>query len=254
MSTPPEKLGMPIVGLGTYQLRGRECAEVVQTALAMGYRHIDTAETYSNEAEVGQALANSGVPRESVFVTTKVWPHNFHRNDFLTSVEESLGRLRTDYVDLLLLHWPNDEVPLGEPLGALERLIADGKVRNGGVSNFSVSQLKNSLRIAGPAISCNQVKCHLGAVPTDVIHYAAENSIVVTAYSPLAKGAIAKQHHLRELAEKYGKTASQIALRWLTQQGVAVIPKSSKRERLEENLASGQFTLDPADVDLLGRP
>ncbi len=252
MSRAPEKLGMPIVGLGTYQLRGRECVDVVQTALAMGYRHIDTAETYGNEAEVGQALANSGVPRPSVFVTTKVWPHNFHRNDFLTSVEASLGRLKTDYVDLLLLHWPNDEVSLEEPLGALERLIADGKVRNGGVSNFSVSQLKNSLRIAGSSVSCNQVKCHLGAVPTDVIRCATDNSIVVTAYSPLAKGALAKQNHLREIGEKYGKTASQIALRWLTQHGIAVIPKTSKRERLEENLASADFALDAEDIDLLG--
>jgi len=253
MSTPPEKLGMPVVGLGTYQLRGNECVDVVQTALAMGYRHIDTAETYSNEAEVGQALASSGVSRESVFVTTKVWPHNFHRKDFLASAEESLRRLRTDYIDLLLLHWPNEEVPLEEPLGALEKLIADGKVRHGGVSNFSGDQMKNSLRIAGPAISCNQVKCHLGTVPADVIRYATDNSIVVTAYSPLARGAVAKQKHLRELSEKYGKSASQIALRWLSQQGVAVIPKTARRERLEENLASSQFSLDAEDVDLLGR-
>ncbi|MFM0648560.1 aldo/keto reductase [Paraburkholderia bryophila] len=202
MSTAPEKLGMPVVGLGTYQLRGNECVDVVQTALAMGYRHIDTAETYGNEAEVGQALANSGVPRESVFVTTKVWPHNFHRKDFLASAEESLRRLKMDYVDLLLLHWPNDEVPLEEPLGALEKLIADGKVCHGGVSNFSAGQMKNSLRIAGPAITCNQVKCHLGAVPADVIRFATDNSIVVMAYSPLAKGAVGKQKHLRELAEK----------------------------------------------------
>lgn len=253
MSTPPEKLGMPVVGLGTYQLRGHECVDVVQLALAMGYRHIDTAETYGNEAEVGQALTNSGVPRDSVFVTTKVWPHNFHKRDFLASAEESLRRLQTDYVDLLLLHWPNEDVPLEEPLGALEKLIADGKVRHGGVSNFSVGQMKNSLRIAGPAIACNQVKCHLDAVPTDVVRYGSDNSIVVTAYSPLAKGAVAKQRHLPELAQKYGKTASQVALRWLSQQGVAVIPKTARRERLEENLASGQFTLAVEDVDLLGR-
>jgi len=192
MSTSPEKLGMPVVGLGTYQLLGHECVDVVQSALAVGYRHIDTAKTYGNEAQVGQALASSGVPRDSVFVTTKVWPHNFHESDFLRSAEESLRKLRTDYVDLLLLHWPYEEVRLEEPLGALEKLISDGKVRHGGVSNFSVGLMKSSLRIAGPAISCNQVKCHLGAVPTDVIRYATDNSIVVTAYSPLAKGTIAR--------------------------------------------------------------
>lgn len=254
MSTAPEKLGMPAVGLGTYQLRGRECVEVVSAALDIGYRHIDTAETYGNEAEVGQAVERSAVSRDQIFLTTKVWPHNFQHKEFVASAEQSLRRLKTDYIDLLLLHWPNDEVPLEEPLGALQQLIGEGKVRNGGVSNFSVPQLRDSLRVADSrVVACNQVKCHPGSVPEDVVRFAADNSIALTAYSPLAKGAVAKQKQVRELAQKYGRTEAQIALRWLSQQGIAVIPKTSKLARLEENLASTDFSLDADDVALLWR-
>ncbi|WP_375327198.1 aldo/keto reductase [Candidatus Tisiphia endosymbiont of Nemotelus uliginosus] len=244
---------MPSIGLGTYGLRGQEGINVIRKALDVGYRHIDTAEFYENEAEVGQALSTSSVARKEIFITTKVWPNHFQRKDFLTSEENSLRRLKTGYIDLLLLHWPNDEVPLGQPLGALEKLIADGKVRNGGVSNFSVTQMKEARHLVSTVVSGNQVECHLGLVPKDIIHYATEHSIAITAYSPLDKGAITTQQDLRELAKKYDKTEAQIALRWLTQQGIAVIPKTKTYKRLEENLESEQFLLNDEDIDLLGR-
>ncbi|OBR53123.1 aldo/keto reductase [Paraburkholderia tropica] len=253
MNPAAGKLQVPMIGLGTYRLYDGECAEVVRTALQLGYRHLDTAAMYGNEAQVGTGIAKSGVGREEIFLTTKVWPHNFRTRDFIDSAERSLSALRTDYVDLLLLHWPNDEVPLEEPLRALETLIAQGKVKNGGVSNFSVRQMAEAREIAGPAVSCNQVQCHIGAVPNDVLKYASEHEITVTAYSPLARGRITKDAALNTIGRKYGMTSSQVALRWMSQQGVAVIPKTRTRSRLEENLASSSFTLSDEDLDMLGR-
>ena len=251
--SPAEKIGMPLMGLGTYQLRASRCVEAVCQALELGYRHIDTAEMYSNEAEIGEAISTSGVAREKLFITTKVWPHNFHAKEFLSSAEDSLRRLKLDYVDLLLLHWPRDEVPLGEPLEALASLIESGKVRHGGISNFSVAQMAKAKRIAPGAVRVNQVKCHFGYVPFDVVAAATSTGIAITAYSPLAHGAVRKEKQLIQLGQKYGVTPSQIALRWLTQQGIAVIPKASTKERLIENLASRDITLHDDDIERLGR-
>ena len=247
------ELDMPLTGIGTYQLRGSTCASTVRTALELGYRHIDTAQMYGNEAEVGQAIVASGVPRADIFVTTKVWTSDFRAADFISATERSLAALKTGYVDLLLLHWPQHAVPLEETLGALQQVLARGWARRGGVSNFSIAQMERALAIAGTAVSCNQVACHVGAAPAPLIAAARTRGVAITAYSPLAQGALRRDRLLTELGARYGMTAAQVALRWLTQQGIAVIPKASSRARLAENLAAQQFTLGDADINRLGR-
>lgn len=244
---------MPSIGLGTYNLRDAKCVEIVQKALTLGYRHIDTAGMYGNELEIGKAIELSSVSRNDVFITTKVWPHNFQAPHFVNAVEQSLKYLKTDYLDLVLLHWPRDEIPLEETLGALEKVIKAGKVRHGGVSNFSVTQLDEAVRIAPTAVRCNQVKCHLGALPFGVIQRARELGVAVTAYSPLGQGAVHADERLNQLAEKYQCTSSQVALRWLSQQGIAVIPKTANAHRLQENFLSDHLNLSDDDLAQLGR-
>lgn len=246
-------MGMPSIGLGTYPLKGKQCFDTVKMALEVGYRHIDTAEMYANESAIGDAIAASGVSRDEIFITSKVWPHNYQAHHFVASVDKSLRALNIECLDLVLLHWPRDEVPMEEPLSALQKVIKMGKVRFGGISNFSAAQMQKAIDIAGSAISCNQIKCHLGMAPAGVVALAQARSIAVTAYSPLGQGAVHADSRLNDLAEKYGCTSSQIALRWMTQQGLAVIPKSSSRSRLEENLAANDIHLQAEDVDLLGR-
>jgi len=244
---------MPMTGIGTYQLRGGQCVSTVRDALALGYRHIDTARMYGNEAEVGEAVAASGVARSEIFLTTKIWTSDFRAKDFVAATERSLEALRMDYVDLLLLHWPQSSVPLEETLGALQQVIANGWVRRGGVSNFSVALMERALAIAGDAVCCNQVPCHVGAAPAPLIAAARRHGVHVTAYSPLAQGALGRNGELAKIGARYDATPAQVALRWLTQQGIAVIPKASSQARLAENLAAQQLTLSDSDLALLGR-
>jgi diketogulonate reductase-like aldo/keto reductase len=249
----PRPPAMPLVGLGTYMLKGAACSDVVHKALKMGYRHIDTAEMYQNEAEIGEGIARSGVARSDLFVTTKVWPNNFASADFTRAANQSLRRLRTDYIDLLLLHWPQADVPVEQPLEALAKLIDSGKVRYGGVSNFSAEQMHEARRIAPMTVSNIQIKCNADVVPGALIKTARENNLNVTAYSPLGQGAARRDQRLKDIAERLGCTPSQVALRWMTQQGVAVIPKTSNVQRLEENLLSTNFHLPDTDIDYLGK-
>lgn len=244
-------LALPAIGLGTYELTGSGCVQTVAKALELGYRHIDTAQMYGNERQVGIAIAKSGVDRADIFLTTKIWPSNFRRRDFIDAAERSLHELQVDYVDLLLLHWPQYDVPLAETLGALHEVIAKGWVRNGGVSNFSVTQMEDAVRLAGADVVCNQVSCRVGALPSDVIEAAGEMDVLVTGYSPLGRGGLSNDRQLVEIGKRYGMTAAQVALRWLTQQGIAVIPKARSEHRLRENLAALDFTLKEADVRVI---
>jgi diketogulonate reductase-like aldo/keto reductase len=248
---------MPRLGLGTWQLRGSTCERVVRTALELGYRHIDTAEMYENEREVGSALATSGVDRGELFVTTKVWSTHFRAADLRKAAEGSLRRLRTDYVDLLLLHWPSESVPLAETLGALCDVSDEGKARAIGVSNFSVSLLQRAIGLSRVAIACNQVEYHVLSPRKALLDYARANGIAVTAYSPLARGRLTRHPVLTRIGAKYGKSASQVALRWLLEQeGVAAIPKASGEPNLRANLEIFDFSLDAddrAELDSLAR-
>lgn len=243
---------VPVMGLGTWKLNGQNAVSVIQTALDLGYRHIDTAAMYGNECEVGKAIGHSMVDREHIFITSKVWPNNFRKQDFIRSVEKSLRSLSTDYLDLILLHWKNEDISLHEPLDALGELIAQGKVLAGGVSNFDEHDLHDALSYSSELISVNQIKMAYPTFSSPVIDYARAHSVVTTAYSPLNAGAMRTDPVVRRLAEQYDRTPAQITLRWLTQQNIVAIPKSASFDRLNENLNSCNFTLRDADLCALG--
>lgn len=246
---------IPAIGLGTWELRGRACARLVEQSLRLGYRHIDTAQVYENEREVGEGVRSSGVKRADVFVTTKVWTTHFAPNDLLRSVKESLARLRMTEVDLLLLHWPNPQVPLEETLGALAQAKQLGLARHIGVSNFTVALIEEAVATCSEPLVCNQVEYHPYLEQAKVLAVCAENGLALVAYSPVAKGRVKNAEALNRIGAHYGKTAAQVCLRWLIQQNVVAIPRTSKIERLSENLDIFDFTLsdgEMADIFAMG--
>jgi 2,5-diketo-D-gluconate reductase B len=239
---------VPSLGLGTYRLTGDACEQAVERALGMGYRHMDTAQMYGNEAEVGRSIEDSGVDRGEVFLTTKIWPSDFAHDRVISKTRESLKKLRTDYVDLLLMHWPGDGVPLAETLGAMHELQEEGGVLHIGVSNFSPSLVEEATEHA--EIFCNQVQYHPYRKQDDLRKQAKQMDYLLTAYTPLSRGSVQDDSTLREIGEAHGKTATQVALRWLVQQDkVSAIPKATGEEHLEENLDVFDFELSGEEMD-----
>ena len=249
-------VAVPAIGLGTWALSGRGCIESVRTALELGYRHIDTAEMYGNESEIGAAIRDAGFDRTQLFITTKVPPGKLRAAAAKRCAEESLRRLGTDYVDLLLVHWPNSQVPLAETLGAFAELRAAGRTRHIGVSNFPVSLLREAVETHRADLFCNQVEYHPYLSQRAVLEAVRHNRMMLTAYAPVAKGRVPRDAALAAIGRKYGKSAAQIALRWLVDQdSVAAIPKASSRAHLAANLAIFDFTLAPEDraaIDAMG--
>ncbi|MGJ4886709.1 aldo/keto reductase [Bradyrhizobium sp. HKCCYLR20261] len=248
---------IPALGLGTWELRGRTCARIVEQALTLGYRHIDTAQVYENENEVGEGLRASRVRRNEVFLTTKVWTTHFAPNDLERSTKESLVRLRVSEVDLLLLHWPNSHVPLAETLGALSHAKTLGLARHIGVSNFTVALLDEAVAVSPEPLVCDQVEYHPYLDQTKVREACARHGLAVVAYSPIARGKIKNDPTLTRIARAHGKSPAQICLRWLVQQNAVAIPRTSKIERLSENLDVFEFELseqDMADIFAMGSP
>jgi 2,5-diketo-D-gluconate reductase B len=248
---------IPLVGLGTWELRGRACARIVEQALRLGYRHVDTAEMYDNEREVGEGLRASGVKRGDVFVTTKIWPSHFTPRELERAARDCLARLRLGEVDLLLLHWPNPNVPLAETIGALCKVKRDGLARNIGVSNFTVAMIEQALAVASEPLVCDQVECHPFLDQSKVLAACRSHSMALVAYSPLARGQFRRNEVLNRIGATYKKTAAQICLRYLVQQNIVVIPRTTKLERLTENASLFDFTLsDPemAEIAGLARP
>ncbi|MGE0565551.1 MAG: aldo/keto reductase [Pseudolabrys sp.] len=238
---------IPLAGLGTWSLRGRDCARLVEQAIRIGYRHIDTAQMYDNEREVGEGVRAAG-KRGDVFVTTKVQPQNLSPPDLVRSVKESLGRLRMTDVDLLLIHWPNPRVPLSETIGAMCKMKSDGYAKHIGVSNFTVALMEEAVSLSSEPLVCNQIEYHPFLDQSAVIAAARGHGMAITAYSPIAKGGVKGDAVLTRVGERYKKSAAQVCLRWLVQQGVVVIPRTSKVERLEENFAIFDFELTPAEM------
>jgi diketogulonate reductase-like aldo/keto reductase len=234
---------IPALGLGTWELSGRTCARVVEQALRFGYRHIDTAQVYENEREVGDGLRASGVRRDDVFVTTKVWTNHFAPNDLERSVKESLARLRLPSVDLLLLHWPNSHVPLAETLGALSHAKRMGLTRHIGVSNFTVALIEQAVALSPEPLACNQVEYHPYLDQAKVRAACDLHGLALVAYSPIARGCIKTDATLTEIGRAHGKSPAQVCLRWLVQQNVAAIPRTSRIERLSENFEIFDFEL-----------
>lgn len=233
---------VPALGLGTWELNGDACVRAVEHALALGYRHLDTAQGYFNEVEVGVALRRSGVPRDQVFLTTKVRPRYFAPELLGPSVEASLAALRVDHVDLLLLHWPSREVPLEDTLGALHAARERGLARHVGVSNFAPSWVARAAA-SGPVFT-NQVEYHPYLSQEALLRQAAELDLLVTAYAPVARGALRDDPVLLEIGAAHGKTAEQVALRWLVQQPrVLAIPKAASPAHQRANLEVFDFAL-----------
>ena len=248
---------IPVVGFGTSQLG--DCAEVVATALKLGYRHIDTAWKYGTEEGVGRGIRLSGVPRRDIFLTTKVSHEYLRAEAFARSVEESLEHLQTDYVDLLLVHWPSvDNVPLAETMGALAKAKRDGKARHVGVANFNIAMVEESMRLCPEPLSVLQAEYHPYLRQTKVLDFCRRAGLIFMAYCPLARGRLFADPVLTDIARKKNRTIAQIALRWLVQQGnIAPIPRSSNPAHMAESLQVFDFSLADEEMNrihALARP
>lgn len=249
---------IPVLGFGTWELRDGLAVRMVEAALEIGYRHIDTAQMYENEREVGTAIRTSGIDRREIFLTTKVWPDRFREGDLQRSVEESLGRLGLDTVDLLLLHWPNPSVPLAETIAALNDARARGMTRHIGISNFPTRLMREALRLSEAPLVTNQVEYHPFLSQKRVLRACREAGMALTAYCPLARGRVFGDPVIERIAARHRKSPAQVALRWLVQQqGVVAIPRSSKPEHARANFEIWDFALDDremAEISALAGP
>jgi 2,5-diketo-D-gluconate reductase B len=238
----------PALGLGTWELRGRECARLVEQAVRLGYRQFDTAQMYGNEREVGEGIRASGIKRDEVFVVTKVAPDNLAPTLLVRSVKESIGALRLGEIDLLLLHWPNKGIPLSETIDALMGVKREGFVRNIGVSNYTVALIEEASRLSGESLVCNQFEYHPYLDQSKVLAACRAHGMAAVAYSPIARGNAKNDAVLARIGKAHGKSGAQVSLRWLMQQGVGAIPRTSKVERLAENIDIFDFSLTDAEM------
>lgn len=249
---------IPALGFGTFRMPGPDVLRIVPQAIKLGFRHIDTAQIYRNEAEVGEAIQASGIARGDIFLTTKVWVDNYKHDAFLASVDESLKKLRTDYVDLLLLHWPSSGVPLAEQIGALNEVKKAGKVKNIGVSNFNTALMAKSVELSEAPLATNQVEYHPYLDQTKVLEAARAAGLSITAYYAMADGKVTAEPLLKDIGSRHGKTAAQVVLRWLIQQkDVITLSKTATESRLPENFDIFDFDLsgdEMAAIHKLARP
>lgn len=250
-SVTVDGVDVPILGFGTWQLEGEACRSAVTTALEVGYRHIDTAQMYGNESAVGDAIEASHVDRDDVFLVTKVRRRNLAPDDLRRTVEESLERLGTD-IDLLLIHSPSDTVPIEDSIEVMNRFQDEGDVKHIGVSNFSVSEMRDAMDASRTPILTNQVEYNPFQIPADIHEFCVENDRLLTAYSPLAEQAVLGTETLQRIGDEYGKNEAQIALRWLIQQeNVAAIPKAASEEHQRENFDIFDFELTDDEMELI---
>jgi 2,5-diketo-D-gluconate reductase B len=244
-------MNIPIFGVGTFRLTGQAVVDAVRTALDVGYRAVDTAQIYGNEAEVGQAIAESGVARADLFLTTKIWIENAGRDKLAASLRDSLARLRTDYVDLTLIHWPapGSGIALAETMDALAEAKRLGLTRRIGVSNFNIALTRQAIEVVGKGeIATNQVELSPYLQNTKLAAFLKEQDIAVTSYMTLAYGKVLNDPVLARIADKHQATVAQVALAWALQLGYAVIPSSTRRENLASNLLARELKLDLDDM------
>ncbi|KAA6475627.1 aldo/keto reductase [Agrobacterium sp. ICMP 7243] len=248
---------IPALGFGTFRIPGPDTGRMVSYVLNNGYRHVDTAQIYGNEAEVGEGILRSGLARADLFLTTKVWVEHYRHATFVASVDESLKKLKTDYVDLLLLHWPNDAVPLAEQIGALNDVAKAGKVRHIGVSNFNRALMTEAAKLSELPLVTNQVEYHPYLDQSQVIETAKSLGMSVTAYYAMADGRVLNDPVLKAIAGRHGKSVAQIVLRWIVQQGLVVLSKTVSETRAQENAAIFDFELtaeEMAAISALAEP
>lgn len=244
-------MSIPALGLGTFRLKDQVVIDSVSTALELGYRAIDTAQIYGNEAEVGQAVAASGVPRGELYLTTKIWTENLSRDRLIPSLEESLDKLKTDYVDLCLIHWPSPggAVPVVEYMAALAEAKARGLAREIGVSNFTLALMQQAIDVVGAGeIATNQVELHPYLQNRKVAGFAERHGIRITSYMTLGYGKVLGDAVIGGIAQRHGATPAQVVLAWAMQLGYAVIPSSTRRANLASNLAARELRLSDADM------
>ena len=239
---------MPALGLGTWDLRDLQCKTVVKQAVEMGYTHIDTAWMYANQGEIGEALREIGAKRDELFITSKIWHTHMERDSVLSQCDECLDQLQMDYVDLLLIHSPSQIALLEETLGAFKEIVDAGKAKSIGISNFNSEQVDRARKTSAVPISANQVEYNVHHNREELLQHCAKYGIHVTAHRPLATGEIGDERLLNEIANKHGKTAAQVAMRWLLQKGISVIPKSSSKGHLEENLDLFDWKLSATEM------
>jgi 2,5-diketo-D-gluconate reductase B len=245
----PDYRGMPLLGLGTWENDDHDqCVESVKTALETGYRHVDTAQIYGNEAAVGEGIAAADVDREEVFLATKVWIDSLSHADVIHTTRESLDRLGVDHVDLLYVHWPARTYDPEETLGAFDQLYAENLTERVGVSNFEPDQLREAVEVAEAPIFANQVECHPLLQQRELRSVCADHDVELVAYSPLARGAVFDDPDVRAVAEKHGVSPAQVSLAWLREKAVTAIPKATSAEHIRDNWASLTLDLDEEDL------
>ena len=248
---------IPALGFGTFRLDGKAARRMVGCALEIGYRHIDTAQMYGNEAEVGEAIASSAIARDEIWLTTKIWPDNFRDGELQRAAAESVERLRTE-PDVLLLHWPNPRVPLEETIGALNAVKRRGLARHVGISNCPSALIRESVALSEAPLILNQVEYHPYLSQRTVLAELQRHGMALTAYAPIAQGKVFSDPTLERIGGRHGKNPGQVALRWLLQQdAVAAIPRSSREANAKANFDIFDFTLsadEMAEIAALARP
>ncbi len=237
---------IPVLGLGTWKLTGSNCIEAVKTALKLGYRHIDTANIYGNQIGIGRAI--KGFPRKELYIVSKAWTSDLEYSNVLKSCQRALKELNTDYLDLFLIHWPSSDTPIEETLKGFKKLYDEGKIKNFGVSNFDINELKEAMEKTEIPIANNQIEFHPYWYRKELLEFCKKNKISVTAYSPLGRKILLDEPVIKEISEKYGKTPAQILLRWALQKGTIIIPKASSEGHLKENMDVFDWKISEKDV------
>lgn len=254
-----ERAMIPILGLGTANLHGSDLRDSLLWGFDLGYRHIDTADLYNNQKEIGDFIKTSGVERDELFITSKVWSTDLAEEDVKTVTNKTLEELQTNYIDLMLIHSPNPNIPIAETLQTLKELQNKSVINAIGISNFDKQQVKEVLEVeqnwkTSFKIKNNQIEYHLEKKPNDLVQYCYENNITVTAYSPFAEGNSIQNPVVKQIANKHGKTSPQVVLRWLVQKGMIVIPRSSTFDHLKENIEIFDWKLTDDDINRIDEP
>lgn len=243
-------LSIPVIGFGTWQLQGDECIRAVTTALEIGYRALDTADRYNNHLDVAKAVKSSGLSRDQLFITTKLWREKLDRVSVFDCVDRFLEELETDYLDLLLIHWPNRSVPLKETLEAMSKLKDKGIIKAIGVSNFTIHHLQDAIN-SGFEVSNNQIELRPSFNQKELREFCIENNISITSYSTIKQGVDFENEIVKNLAKKYSKSPSQIILNWAITQNIIVIPRSTNPGRIKENFEASDWQLEDVDIEKL---
>lgn len=243
---------IPAQGFGTWQLKGQTAYQAVCDALKVGYRHIDTADVYGNHREVGEAIRQSGIPRDEIFLTSKLWHSDLRSADAKRAIHRVLQELQTDYLDLYLIHWPNQAVPIGETLQAMADMQQAGWVKDIGVSNFTVHHMQDAVA-SGIPFMMNQVEYHPSLQQPKLKEFADQHDILLTAYSPIAQGADLRLPEVQELAKQYQVSTAQVVLNWLWQRGLVSIPRSADPKHIADNFAALSWKVRSKDIELLNK-